>query len=222
MELFWGIFFSFPVIIFSGLVTLCVLYWLVAAIGILSIDCLNIDFNIDSINNVDGFGTEIPTSSGFGGLLMKFGFNEVPMTLVITLISLIGWSICYFSFRLLILPLYDYVLLYYLIGTLIFVIAFIIAVYLTAFIIKPIRPFFRKINATESYKSLLGQIVEIRSSTVNNTKGEATLDNGGAGLILQVRCIESYQFKRGDKAVLLKYDTTNNSYEIISLKDFNG
>lgn len=223
MELFWGIFFSFPVVIFSTLLTLCVLYWLVAAIGILSVDCLDIDFNIDDINvDVDDISAATPSSSGFGGLLMKFGFNEVPMTLVITLISLIGWLASYLSFRFFILPLYDLTWLYYLAGTVDFIVIFILAIYITSFFIQPLRPLFSKINANETHKSLLGQVVEIRSSSVNKNKGEAIYENGGAGLILQVRCDESYQFNRGDKAVLLNYDATSNSYEIISIEEFNG
>lgn len=219
MELFWGIFFSFPVIIFSGLLTLCVLYWLAAAFGILSIDCLDLELNVD-INDIP---FDIPnTASGFTGLLMKLGFNKVPMTLVITLISLIGWSICYFAFRFFMLPLCNLLLIYYITGFFIFVIAFIAAVYFTAFIIKPLRPLFSKLESPNNHKSLLGQTVEIRSSFVNETKGEAIYEDGGAGLILQVRCTDSYQFKRGDKAVLIRYETTNNSYEIISVKEFNG
>ena len=75
---------------------------------------------------------------------------------------------------------------------------------------------------TNNHKSLLGQVIEIRSSTVTKTKGQAIFEDGGAGLILEVRCDESYQFNRGDKAVILQYDETANCYEIISLKDFNG
>ncbi|KES18705.1 hypothetical protein [Gilliamella apicola] len=215
MELFWGIFFSFPVVIFSALLTICILYWFVAALGLLSIDCLDLDISVNDIYS------DIPPT-GFGGLLMKFGFNEVPMTLILTLISLIGWSFCYFSFRLLILPLYDLTLLYYLAGIVLLIIAFILAVYLTAFFIKPIRPLFKKMMITNNHKSLLGQVIEIRSSTVTKTKGQAIFEDGGAGLILEVRCDESYQFNRGDKAVILQYDETANCYEIISLKDFNG
>lgn len=215
MELFWGIFFSFPVIIFSALLTICILYWFVAALGLLSVDCLDFDISVNDVYS------DVP-STGLGGLLMKFGFNEVPMTLIITLISLIGWSICYLAFRLLILPLYNFVFLYYLAGIALLIISFILSVYLTAFFIKPLRPLFRKLLINHNHESLLGQVIEIRSSTVTRTKGQATCEDGGAGLILEVRCDESYQFKRGDKAVILQYDETTNCYEIISLKDFNG
>lgn len=219
MELFWGIFFSFPVVIFSGLLTLCVLYWLTAAIGILTVDCLDVDLDID----MGDLSTDIPgNASGFAGLLLKLGFNQVPMTLVITLISLLGWLISYFSFRFFILPFSNLTLVYYIVGLLVLFIAFIVAVYLTAYIIKPLRPLFNKLNITQDHKVLLGQSVVIRSSAVNEIKGEAIYEDGGASLILQVRCKEPNQFKRHDKAILLRYDETDNSYEIVSLEEFNG
>lgn len=213
MELFWGIFFAFPVIIFSTLLTLCVLYWLVAAIGIFSVDCLDVD--------IDGIDSELP-STGLGGLLMKFGFHEVPMTLIITLISLFGWAMSYFACRFMLIHLYELPLIYYLVGVIAFIVTLLIAIYLTAWVIKPIRPFFSKLNGVNNHQTLIGQTVEIRSSSVSITKGEAIYEDGGAGLILQVRADESCQFKRGDKAVLLSYNVTHNSYEIISIEAFNG
>ncbi|XKM13510.1 hypothetical protein RCS94_10870 [Orbaceae bacterium ac157xtp] len=212
MDLFWGIFFSFPVIIFSTLLTLCILYWLVAAIGIFNIDYFDIDMDMDA---------EIG-STGLGGLLMKFGLNDVPLTLIITLISLIGWAISYLSCRFFLIYVYDYsTMLFYVIGTVVFVLTFIVAVYLTALFIKPIRPFFRKLQGTNSHRTLLGRTVEIRSMAVTTTKGEAIYEDGGAGLILQVRSDGITPFKRGDKAILLSYDATNNSYQIISINEFS-
>ncbi|WP_392564074.1 hypothetical protein RHO13_13025 [Orbus wheelerorum] len=210
MELFFAIFFSFPVIIFSTLLTLCVLYWLVAAIGILHIDCLDIDFD----------GIDAPPSTGLGGLLLKFGFNEVPMTLIITLISLLGWILSYLSTRYVLIHIFDMSWLYYLSSVTVFIASFIVATYLTAWLIKPIRPFFNKLGSENSHRTFLGQAVIIRSSIVNEQKGEAIYEDGGAGLILQVRSDDRYQFKRGDKAILLRYDSLSNSYEVINESDF--
>lgn len=217
MALFLAIFFSFPVIIFSALLILCILYWLVAAIGLFSIDCLDINLDMD----IDGIASHVPGNT-FAGLLMKFGFNKVPMTLIISLISLIGWVIAYLCTRYLLLYLYDYGVIYYAAGTLLFLFILIISTYITAWLIKPLQPFFNKLDGGNNHRTLLGQIVEIRSSIVNTTKGEAYFEDGGAGLILQVRSDGIYQFKRGDKAVLLSYDAAFNCYEIISIKEFNG
>ncbi|WP_392559716.1 hypothetical protein [Orbus mooreae] len=217
MDLFWGIFFSFPVIIFSTLLTLCILYWLIAACGILSIDCLDINLDAD----IDGITPDLPNNS-LGGLLMKFGFNQVPMTLIITLISLLGWAISYLFCRYFLVYLYDFSLFYYIAGTIAFFVIFIASTFLTAWLIRPLRPFFSKLNGGNNHRTLLGQVVVIRSSIVNEVKGEAYYEDGGAGLILKVIADEKYQFKRGDKAVLLRYDNASNQYEIISIEEFHG
>lgn len=217
MDIFVAIFFSFPVIIFSTLLTLCILYWLVAATGILSVDCLDINLDAD----IDGIHPDLPSNS-LGGLLMKFGFNKVPMTLVITLISLIGWAISYLSVRYLLIHLYHFSIFYYLCGFLVFVTTLTVSIYLTAWLVRPLHPLFDKLEGGNSHKTLLGQVVEIRSSVVNLSKGEAYYEDGGAGLILQVIAEDKYHFKRGDKAVLLRYDQTHNHYEIISIEEFNG
>lgn len=217
MTLFLTIFFSFPVIIFSALLILCILYWLVAAIGIFSIDCLDINLDMD----IDGIASHVPGNT-FAGLLMKFGFHKVPMTLIISLISLIGWVVSYLCTRYLLLHLYSYTLIYYVVSTLSLLVILVISIYITAWFTKPLQPFFNKLDGGNNHRTLLGQIVEIRSSIVNTMKGEAYFEDGGAGLILQVRSDGIYQFKRGDKAVLLSYDAAFNCYEIISIKEFNG
>lgn len=216
MELFGVIFFSFPVIIFSTLLTLCILYWLIAACGLLSIDCLDINLDAD----IDGFNSDLP-ANGLGGLLMKWGFNEVPMTLIITLISLLGWGFSYTISRYILINFYDISIVYYVGGAISFVVVLFIATYLTAIIIKPIRPLFYKLNSISTHKILLGKIVEIRSSVVTQNKGDAICEDGGAGLILQVRCDDENQFKRGDHAVLLSYNEVDNSYNIMSIEEFN-
>lgn len=213
MTLFFEIFFSFPVIIFSFLLSISVLYWLVAALGIFDIDCLDID-----INSADGIDI---TVSGFGGLLMKFGLNNVPMTLIITLISLFGWFISYFIFYF-ILQFMQSSFLYYVFGVIIFVVAFIVSVYMTAITIKPLRPLFHKINQTVQAENLIGKVVEIRSSVVTAKKGQAIYEDGGAGLILDVRCMQQSTLKRGDCAVIIRYDKALFIYEIISQEAFLG
>lgn len=192
------------------------MYWLVAAIGIFSIDCLDMHFDVD----IDGITPDVP-ANGLGGLLMKFGFDKVPMTLIISLISLIGWAISYLSTRYLLNHFSNDSNTYYIVSTVLFIVVLIISILLTAWVIKPLRPFFSKLNGN-NHRTLLGQIVEIRTGSVSSIKGEALYEDGGAGLILQVRADERNQFRRGDKVVLLSYDATNNSYEVMSIDEFNG
>jgi hypothetical protein len=68
----------------------------------------------------------------------------------------------------------------------------------------------------------LGQTLKLRTSRVDSTFGEATLNDGGAGLILKVRCDKDNEFQKGDRLVAFKYDQEQNIYHVISEDEFLG
>lgn len=213
MALFFQNFLSFPVSIFSALLVIVVFYWLVASLGLLEIDALDIDGGAD--------GGEEAVGESLTGLLMKLGLSGVPVTLTITFITLFGWFISYFSVHLF-LRFIDNDLIRYSLGTVIFLVTFAIAIFLTSIVIRPLRSLFKKLNTTTTAKTLIGQTVEIRSASVTTQNGQANYEDGGAGMILQVRASDENTFKRGDRAVILSYDEVTHSYLIISEDEFKG
>jgi hypothetical protein len=54
------------------------------------------------------------------------------------------------------------------------------------------------------------------------TFGEATVEDGGAGLIVKVRAFKDEVFARGDKVVLLEYIEAENIYKVISEQEFSN
>jgi hypothetical protein len=92
---------------------------------------------------------------------------------------------------------------------------------ITAFIIRPLRPLFKRAQQqTEKY--VIGQSAIVRTSVVDNSFGEAILEDGGAGLIFKVRTIGNESFVKGDKVVLLEYIKEKNIYRVVSEEDFSG
>ena len=69
---------------------------------------------------------------------------------------------------------------------------------------------------------MLGQVAIVRSSRVDRLFGEASFDDGGAGLIIKVRAMNDQVFKRGDRVVLLEFVAQENIYKVISEQDFLG
>ncbi|GKX50923.1 ubiquinone biosynthesis protein UbiH [Budvicia aquatica] len=205
---------AFPTIIFSGLLIIVLLYWISAAFGLLDIDILNID-GVDINTDVDGFD-----APGVAGLLMKLGLAGIPVTIIITLITLTGWFLTYFSTHL-ILRFIDTDIIRYLLGTAVFILAGFVSVLVTSMILKPLRPKLAKLNQAKTVKSLLGQIAEVRSPIVTEQRGEALLADGGAGLILQVRASEDAGIVRGNRIVLIAYDAATHSYTVVSEAEFN-
>lgn len=228
---------SFPVNIFSGMMIIAAIYWLIASFGLLDVDSLDLDMDVGGgvdLGDVGGDGPDVevgdvgPGVSGVSGmgaltsLLFHLGLYGVPMTLILSFITLIGWVISYCAFDLTLGHLLSPGMLRYLLGVPLFAAAFVIGALLTSVIIKPLRPFFKKEPQVTS-ASICGRVVVIRSTQVTDTYGEAVYEDCGASMLLDVRPARAgVTFQRGDKAVLLDYDAARRLYTIISEDDFRG
>lgn len=225
---------SFPTAVYTVLLSVVTVHWLLSALGILEIDTLDglLPDNIgtDGLHGAhgvhahhahhahhghDGHGTE---HGGMSGLLMKFGLHGVPIMVVITIIAIVGWAFCYF---------FD---LYVLTGTTLGALG-VLADIATAFgglllsipvarvVLAPVRRIMQRF-APVSQRPLLGRYAEVRSAEVTKTHGQVWLDDGGAGLILQVRAETSGRFVRGDRVVLIEYLEQQNAYRVITGEEF--
>lgn len=213
MSLFLHTALSFPVVVFSFLLCLAIFYWLIVAMGMLEADLLDIDVS-------SALETEAGSLEGVAGLLNKWGLTGIPLTLILTLLFFFAWLISYYA-ELLVLSALPLGLLRYPVGLFVASASVLVSVLVIALLIRPLRPLIRKLGATGE-KSMLGQCVKVRTAKVTATFGEATLEDGGAGLILHIRADEALGFKRGDSLVLIEYLKNQNAYRVVSEQAFNG
>ena len=211
---------SFPTIFFTFFLLITVLYWLVAVLGFVDIDVLDFD-----IPDADGALDANPDSAlsnanVLAGLMLRFGLQGVPVTIIISFIALFGWMVCYYAVHF-ILSWVPEGFLMYLAGLPILLASLYVGVMVTSFIIKPLRPLFKKASQ-ETVKRVLGQVAIVRTSRVDQQFGEAVLADGGAGLILKVRSCGEESFKKGDRVVLLEQLEEVNVYRVISEDEFAG
>ena len=89
MELFFQTSLTFPVVLFSFMLCVAMLYWLTVALGAVDVDVLDAggDGGMDDPSNAEGLG----------GLLMKLGLHDVPVTLVLTVLVFFAWLASYFA-----------------------------------------------------------------------------------------------------------------------------
>lgn len=201
---------SFPTVIFTFFLLLFMLFWLVAVLGLVEIDALDLpdlDMDIDHVS-----------PDAIAGLIMKFGLHGVPITITLSILTLLGWFISYYAVYFFGDILGDG-LLYFAFGTGIFVAALLISAKITSFLIRPLKPLFKKMEQSTD-KLVLGQIAVVRTSRVDEVFGEAVLEDGGAGLILKVRATHGDGFKKNDRVALLEYIKDQNAYRVISEKEF--
>lgn len=202
---------SFPTLFFTLVLAVCLVYWLIAVLGVVDIDAFDIDLP-------DGDSDTSSGANSLAGLLLKLGLNGVPLTIVISFLALFGWLVCYFGVYLC-FPFIPDGLLEYVAGIPILVGSFYIAVVITAQVIKPLKPFFADINKN-TVKHVLGQTAIVRTLRVDEGFGEVFLEDGGAGLIFKARTLNGERFTKGDRVVLLEYLEENNAYRVISEKEF--
>ena len=205
---------SFPTVIFGVLLAVAVLYWLLAATGLVELDALDGWLGADGGDDFSG------EPGGITGPLMRFGLGGVPLTLVFTVLILLAWLVSYFA---------DYLLLRHLpfapvrwgLGLLVLAGAFVAAVPLTAIVLRPVRRFFAKLKPAPT-RSLLGMPAVVRSPELTATQGTVVVEDGGAGLILQARDDVPGRLRRGDRVVLIEYLADRNAYRVVSESEFGG
>ncbi|MFV0477837.1 MAG: DUF1449 domain-containing protein [Parahaliea sp.] len=205
---------SFPTIFFTFFFTITILYWLVAVLGIVNIDIL--DFDLPEADGLSGDGASNPNI--LAGLMLRFGLQGVPLTVILSFIALFGWLLSYYIVHF----LFDFIpegILRFLTGIPVLLLSLYLATIITSVVIKPVRPLFQKTQQQAS-KAIVGQTAIVRTLRVDSKFGEATLEDGGAGLILAVRSGDNEVFSRGDRVVLLEHLKDDNTFRIISEKEF--
>ncbi len=218
MEPFYENISSFPTVFFTFFLLLTLLYWVVAVLGLIEIDVLDFDIP-EASGDLDG-GGELSNPDALAGLALKLGLHGVPVTIIVSILSLVGWLICYYAVH----YLANWIpggFLRFIAGAAILVVTLYLSALLTAVLIRPLRPLFRKAEQNTP-KKVLGQTVIVRTSRANSTFGEAALDDGGAGLILKIRATGDAEFAKGDRVVLLEHLENENVYRVVSEEEFLG
>lgn len=201
--------------IYSVLLIICSLYWVVAVLGLVDLEILDLDMDgdIDAADSVEA-------QTGLAGVLLKLGLNGVPLTIVLTIIAIIGWILCYYAiyFGGALIPDFWPIELAYELA--IFVAVTYLTIVLTAQVIKPIRAVFQKLESDET-KHIVGQVIVVRSGVVNKDRGEGLMNDGGAGLLLQIRSTGDQEFVKGDEVVAIEENKERNLFRVIAKSEFS-
>ena len=200
----------YPTVIFTGLVMFVTLYWVVSLLGMTDMDTVEVGESGSDVTNL--------TSTGFfTGLMLKFGLYGVPLIIILSLISLIGWVLSYLYTSFL-HQYFDSGLLYYVFGTGALIFVLVISMWLTGIIISPIRKNIANIPKRNAANNL-GKVAIVRTLSVTDKHGEAELNDGGAGLILKIRSdTDESLLKQGDEVMLVEYLEAANTYRVTPVK----
>ena len=210
---------TFPTLLYSILLAFCVVYWLLAATGLVDSDTIH--GLLHHHDGLDGMHTHHhhETATDSTGMIARLGLSGVPFMLILSVLAFFGWLITYFAQLLFLQFLPDPLRM--LVGIGVLVAALLPGLLLTSLLLRPVARLIMKLRPPVP-PSVLGKAGNVISPQVTEREGRAEFDDGGAGLILQVRAKPPATFARGDRVVLLEHDAAANTYLVISESQFNA
>lgn len=193
---------ALPTGIFTLLLAIAVIYWAFVILGAFDIDVL--DF--------DGGGDDV--SEGLlAGVFAVLGLRAIPVTVVLTVVILLGWLGSYFGMWV----LAGYGLAGALVAAGVGVAAFLLALPLTSLAVRPLRPLFKTAEA-RSRTQLVGGTCTIATGRVDEGFGQADVHLGGDHLLIQVRCAAGNGLAKGDEALIVDFDRAREVYLVEPMK----
>lgn len=227
MQEFLEIVSSLPTVLFTVPLALSLLYWAAVIVGAADVDLLGgaegaLEAGGEGL--AEGAAEGLAEAAGEGGLAWLTGalkLRSAPVTVVGSVFSLSGWLLSFFGVAWLGDRL-DGALPSWAASGLVGVVAFAGALFLTSLAVRPLAPIFEH-KTKRGGAHLVGKSCVIRSARVNARSGQAEMDDGGAGLLLHVRCAdEDNGLSKGDEALVIEYDEARDVYLVEPLRAVLG
>ncbi len=210
----WELLSGYPTGIYTVLIGVLLIFWLLAILGALDIDIISFDVDIDI--NLDS-EIEVP---GFVGLLHTLGLTGVPFTIVLSVLIFIAWVITYI-FSAYLIPFLPSAILKIIAGTFTLVGSLLLAVPMTVKIVAPLRKLSSE-NSAKSNHDFLGGICKVTSQTVDDTFGQGKIKTTGTSLIVRIRAAVPNEIKKNDIVRPISYDQDDNIYHVITHEEFEN
>jgi hypothetical protein len=225
---------TFPSVVYTVLLGVVLVYWSFVVLGAIHLGDGSADGHFDALGDAgtdvgdvgdggevadsghghhDGHGSE---GSAVAALINALHLRSVPLTVILSLIITFSWLVCTVAMQLVAreLPAGSRALL----AWLVLVGSPILALPLTSFSARPLAKVFTHRQAT-SRSDLIGKTCVVRTGTVTGTFGEASLEDGGAGLVVRVRVDRELNVKRGDQMLIVDWDREHESFLVEPLDE---
>ena len=222
---------SVPTVVFTVMLLVIVLYWLMVIVGAIGVDVLHVgeaagakiegmvggavEGKIEGVldgaveGKVEGMTGKLEAVAGGGGFLAILGFGKVPATVVISSLVLWSWALCVLAVRTgggLGLPAWALNLL----GP---ALAVFLGGVITGLLVRAIGRFIvhhEPLNRAD----LVGKLCTITTGRVDAGFGQALISEHGVDLTVDVRCDPPNTLHRHAKAVIVGHDAEHHFYTV--------
>lgn len=195
---------QFPTVVFTALLVVALVMWVLPLVGA----------------EFGGDGADGATEGADGGFLDSLGLSGIPLTIVLTILGLVGWAVSVLGQLFLVDPLSGAVALTAGAGVL------VAATSASWFVARAVGPrLSRRLEPTlaPGAADLVGRTVEVRSHSVgpDHGYGDARAADGTSVRIdirtRPDRSEESQLFGNGDTVLIIEYDNDHHSYIVDQL-----
>ncbi|PTD98080.1 OB-fold-containig protein [Pseudothauera lacus] len=207
---FGGTLTSFPTAIYTTLLGVVLLYWLLALFGLVDFENTGPDLDLDL--ELDADGVEV---GSLAQRMVAFGLGGVPFSVVVSLLVLIAWTLSSLA-AMWVLPLLPGILALAA-GAVVLVLAAVVAIPFTAIAIRPLRGLFVTHGAVRN-AALVGQTCKIVTGTVSETFGRAEVARRGASYNIRVVADTPNTLVRGATAMIIDYDPDSARYRVQAIE----
>lgn len=234
---------SFPSVVFTVLLGVVLIYWAFVMVGVIHIGEGSegaLDGHVDGATKgllegaVDHAGgghahiggehdIDLPDGDDGGephgvlaALMSALHLRSVPATVVFSLIITFAWLVSVVSMQTVTRMLPALVGAPLSFG--VFLASLLMALPLTSLAARPLAKVFAPKHAPLK-SDFIGRTCVVRTGTVTSKFGEATLADGGAGLVVRVRIDGNQQLGRGEQALIVDYDAERETYLVEPLRD---
>ena len=209
---------SFPAVVYTVLLGVVLVYWLLAIIGLVDFEAgADMDIGADAADagDIGDAGDGGPEGlSGLAAWLVAFGLNGVPFSIVVSLLALVGWFLTGMA-SLTLLPLVPDALRWTA-GAGVLLAAAALSIVIAAQLVRPMRGLFVTHRAI-SNAALVGQVCKVLTGVVDERQGRAEVAQRGAGINIRVWAPAPNSLRRGDAALITEYDPARQRYRIDAL-----
>ena len=212
--------FALPNVLFTSLLLVCGLYWIMVILGVLDVDVFHIDLgdggfdadaDVDVDSGVDAGGFE---PGVIHSILHFFYLGEVPTMLLVSVMVLSLWTFSMLGNHYL-NPQGSVAMM-----VAIFFGDLAISTLVLRFVAFPLRKLYILLNKDYNAPSdVVGQACRVVTTQVTNEKmGQVEVPTKGAPILLNALACDVRVFQRGESAVVVKKDGDKGIYLIAPMK----
>jgi hypothetical protein len=156
------------------------------------------------------------SGSALAAIMSALHLRSVPATVILSLIITFAWLCSVVAMQVVtrLFPTFTGPLL----SVGVFLASFVLALPFTSIAARPLAKVFAPKHAPVK-SDFIGRTCTVRTGQVSSKFGEATLQDGGAGLVLRIRVEDGKQLGRGEQALIVDYDAERETYLVEPMRD---